>query len=77
MHNLTLNLLIGVSGVSHAKFLTGPAMRIHSCFFHKALHSTDTYGNPSLNPGDIVVVHNYSPFPGIAGYGSSAGICRN
>ena len=54
--NLTLNLLIGVSGVSYANILDGASNTdTFLIFFHEALHSTDNYGNPCLNPGDIVV----------------------
>ena len=57
--NLTLNLLIGVSGVSCANILDGASNTdTFLIFFHEALHYTDNNGNPCLNPGDIVVVDN-------------------
>ena len=77
--NLTLNLLICVSGVSYANILDWASNTdTFLNFFHEALYSTDNNGNPCLNPGDIVVVDNcHSSFPKKAGYGSNAGICRN
>lgn len=57
--NKTLNLLIGVNGVSYANVLDGPSdSDTFMQFFFSAINSTNNNGDLSLKPGDMVVVDN-------------------
>lgn len=57
--NVTLNLLIGVAGVSYANIIDGASNTdTFLNFFDEALNSTDNNGDLCLSPGDLVIVDN-------------------
>ena len=58
--NVTLNLLIGLGGVSYANVIDGPSNTdIYTQFFFDALNSTTNHGDLCIKPGrDLIIVDN-------------------
>ena len=57
--NITLNLMIGSSGVAYANIIDGPSnMDCFIDFFFQAINATTNTGEFALKPGDFVVLDN-------------------
>jgi len=57
--NQTLNLLMGLDGVSHAQVIDGASNSVtFADFIRQCVDTVGNYGEPALQPGDFLVLDN-------------------